>query len=67
MTDAHRPGAREADLAITFLVRAWKLDREAKGLRMPAGSAAHMRANVWRHAAVLAEPMLAEAMMRGAG
>lgn len=54
-----------ADLAIEYLVRAWKQDREAKLLGKPNGSAAHMRANTWRLAAVVADPDLAEAMMAG--
>jgi len=69
-----RPGAsaeerarryRDVDLAITFLVRAWKEDREAKALGMPNGSAAHMRANQWRLAAMLARQDIAEKMMAG--
>lgn len=54
-----------SDLAIEFLVRAWKQDREVKRLGMPKGSAAHMRANTWRLAAVIADATLAEAMMAG--
>ena len=52
------------DVAVVLLVKAGQEDREAKMLGMPNGSAAHMRANIWRHAAVIACPEAAERMLR---